>query len=37
MTCLKKDQSSVAQAWTHLTLLNTYYRFNVPYHAISKL
>lgn len=37
MTCLKKDQSSAAQAVPHLTSLNTYYLFNVPYHAISTL
>ena len=36
-TCLKKDQSSAARAWPHLTSLNTYYRVNVPYHAISAL
>lgn len=33
----KKDLSSVAQAWPHLTSLNAYYRFNVSYHAISEL
>lgn len=37
LTCLKKDPSSVALPWPNLTSLNTYYHFNVPYHAISKL
>lgn len=37
MLCLEiKPLSSMAPAWWRLTSLNTYYLFNVPYHAISE-
>lgn len=36
LTFLKPDQPCVAAASLHLTSLNTYYDFNVAYHAIKR-